>query len=66
MICYIYRCVCHVTSIVGEPKMIPKHVPTFEGEDAKKFIEQDKKPLSSAQRKHLEKCVEIYEKNPIK
>lgn len=46
--------------------MLPKHMPTLEGKDAEKFIKQDKKPLSSAQKKHLKKCLELYEKNPIK
>lgn len=46
--------------------MLPKHMPALEGKDAKKFIKQDTKHLSSKQKEHLEKCREIYEKNPIK
>lgn len=46
--------------------MIPKHVPTLEGKDAEKFIKQDKKPLSSEQKEYLKKCLEKYEKNPIR
>lgn len=44
----------------------PQHIPTLENEDAKKFIKQDKKPLSKAQIEHLKHCLEIYNKNPIK
>lgn len=46
--------------------MLYRHIFVLEGKDAKRFIEQDKKPLSSKQKKYLEKCKEIYEKNPIK
>lgn len=41
-------------------------MPVLEGKDAKRFIEQDKKPLSSKQKEYLKNCLEIYEKNPIK
>jgi len=47
-------------------KMKPQHMPILEGKEAKKFIEQDKKPLSEKDKKHLEKCLEIYKNNPIK
>jgi hypothetical protein len=46
--------------------MKPEHMPTLTGEDARKFIQQDRKPLSSRHKDHLKKCLEIYEKNPIK
>ena len=46
--------------------MLPKHMPVLKGKDAKKFIEQDVKSLSSKQKEYLEKCRVIYEKNPIK
>ncbi|KKL85942.1 hypothetical protein LCGC14_1949670 [marine sediment metagenome] len=46
--------------------MLPEHMPVLEGKDAKRFIEQDKKPLSSKQKEYLKNCLEIYEKNPIK
>jgi hypothetical protein len=34
----------------------------LEGEEAEKFVEQDKKPLSKNQIAHLEKCRKIYRK----
>jgi hypothetical protein len=46
--------------------MLPKHVPTLEGKDAEKFVKQDRAPLSRQQKKHLNKCLELYKKNPIK
>jgi len=46
--------------------MLPRHIPTLEKENAKKFIRQDKKPLSREQTEHLKQCLEIYKKNPIK
>lgn len=44
----------------------PQHIPTLEGKDAEKFVKQDKKPLSKAQKAHLAKCRKLYEKNPIR
>ncbi len=38
----------------------------LEGKNAKDLIEQDSRPLSSVQKEHLKKCLEIYRKNPIK
>ena len=46
--------------------MLPKHMPTLKDREAKKFIKQDKKPLSREQKEYLRKCLEVYEKNPIK
>jgi hypothetical protein len=46
--------------------MLPRHIPTLEGKAAEIFTAQDKKPLSSAEKAHLEKCRAIYRKNPIK
>ncbi len=46
--------------------MLPRHVPTLEGKDAERFVEQDKKPLTTAEKAHLVKCRELYEKNPVK
>lgn len=46
--------------------MLPEHMPILRGKEAKRFIKQDKKPLNSSQKNYLEKCREIYEKNPIK
>lgn len=46
--------------------MQPQHIPTLEGKDAEKFIKQDKKPLNKAQKAHLAKCRELYERNPIR
>jgi len=46
--------------------MIPQHIPTIKGKDAEKFVAQDKKPLSSAEKIHLEKCRATYRKNPIR
>lgn len=46
--------------------MLPQHIPIIEGKDAEVFIEQDKKPLTNAEKVHLEKCRAIYRKNPIK
>jgi hypothetical protein len=46
--------------------MLPRHIPTLVGKDAERFTEEDKKPLSSAQKSHLEKCRAVYKKNPIK
>jgi len=42
-----------------------EHMPLLEGKDAEEFMKQDKKPLSSEQKAHLKKCLEIYKKNPI-
>ncbi|MCJ7559597.1 hypothetical protein MUO79_03130 [Candidatus Bathyarchaeota archaeon] len=50
----------------GEPTMLPKHMPTLEGEEAEKFVRQDRKPLSRRQKEHLKQCLELYKKNPIK
>ena len=44
--------------------MLPQHIPTLEGKDAERFVKQDKKPLSKAQKAHLAKCLEVYKKNP--
>jgi len=41
-------------------------MPVLEGEAAKKFIRQDKKPLSREQKEYLEKCREVYKRHPIK
>ena len=38
----------------------------LEGKDAERFVMQDKKPLTTAQKAHLVKCFEVYKKNPIK
>jgi hypothetical protein len=46
--------------------MLPQHIPTLEGKDAEKFIAQDKTPLTTEQKAHLEKCRAVYKKNPIK
>jgi hypothetical protein len=46
--------------------MKPVHMPVLKGKDAKRFIEQDTKPLSSEQKEYLKKCQETYEKKPIK
>ena len=45
--------------------MLPQHIPTLKGKEAKDFIDQDKKPLSKTEKAHILKCVEIYKKNPI-
>lgn len=41
-------------------------MPILRGKEAEKFIEQDKEPLSEEEIKHLEKCKDIYKKNPIR
>jgi hypothetical protein len=46
--------------------MLPKHLPALEGEEAEKFVKQDKRPLSRRQKEHLKRCLELYKKNPIK
>ena len=46
--------------------MLPQHIPTLEGKDAERFVEQDKKPLSKEQKAHLNRCREVYKQNPIK
>jgi len=46
--------------------VLPQHIPTIEGKDAEIFAAQDKKPLTTAEKAHLEKCRAIYRKNPIK
>ena len=46
--------------------MKPVHMPVLKGKDAKRFIEQDTKPLSSEQKEYLKTCQETYEKKPIK
>lgn len=46
--------------------MLPKSIPTLKGEDAERFVKQDKKPLSSREKASLEKCRALYRKNPIK
>ncbi|MDT8781677.1 MAG: hypothetical protein IAX22_03395 [Candidatus Bathyarchaeota archaeon] len=46
--------------------MLPQHIPTIEGKAAEEFEAQDKKPLTTAEKAHLEKCRAIYKKNPIK
>jgi hypothetical protein len=51
---------------IEEIEMLPQHIPTIEGKDAEKFMSQDKKRLTTAEKKHLEKCRAIYKKNPIK
>lgn len=53
-------------AVRGIPKMLPRHIPTLEGSDAERFAEQDKKPLTTAEKAHLEKCRAVYKKNPIK
>lgn len=40
-------------------------MPTLKGKEAEKFIEQDKKPLTSEQKEHLKRCYEVYKKHPI-
>lgn len=37
----------------------------LDGKDAEKFIQQDKEPLSEEEIKDLERCRELYKKNPI-
>jgi hypothetical protein len=44
----------------------PQNISALEGKDAERFAAQDKRPLGSAQKAHLAKCLEIYKKNPIK
>jgi hypothetical protein len=46
--------------------MLPKHMPTLEGKEAKAFIEQDAKPLSSEQKAFLKECQRVYKDKPIK
>jgi hypothetical protein len=46
--------------------VLPQHIPTIEGKEAKIFAAQDKKPLTTAEKATLEKCQAIYRKNPIK
>jgi hypothetical protein len=46
--------------------MLPRHIPTLLGHNAELFAEQDKKPLTSAEKAHLEKCRATYKKNPIR
>jgi hypothetical protein len=46
--------------------MLPRHIPILEGKDAERFTDEDKKPLTNAQKGHLEKCRAIYKKNPVK
>jgi len=40
--------------------MLPKTVPEIRGEDARRLIEADKKPLSSEEKKSLEECTRVY------
>ena len=46
--------------------MLPQHPPILVGKDAKRFIDQDKRPLTSEEKDDLRRCLEIYKKNPIK
>lgn len=46
--------------------MLPRHVPTLQKEDAKKFIKQDNEPLSRGQIEHLKRSLMVYKKNPVK
>ncbi len=46
--------------------MKPDHMPILKGEEAKKFIEQDSKPLNNEKKEYLKKCQKIYEKNPLR
>lgn len=50
----------------SEPKMLPSRIPALKGQAAKQFLEQDKKPLSSAEKASLEACRALYRKNPLK
>jgi hypothetical protein len=46
--------------------MLPRHIPTLKGKDAERFVKQDKKPLTNAEKADLKKCQAIYRNNPIK
>lgn len=46
--------------------MLPNPPPILTGKDAKRFIEQDKKPLTQKQKDHIKECLELYLKKPIK
>ena len=46
--------------------MLPRHMPTLEGDDAERFVKQDKKPLSRRHKEHLKQCLALYKKNSIK
>ena len=46
--------------------MLPSRIPALKGDAAKQFIEQDKQPLSSAQKARIEACRAIYRKNPLR
>ena len=37
----------------------------LKGKDAKKFIKQDRKPLSDEKKTYLKKCLNIYKNNPV-
>ena len=39
--------------------------PVLTGEDARRFEEQDKEPLTPEQNDHLKECREIYKKHPV-
>jgi hypothetical protein len=38
----------------------------LKGKDAKRFIDQDKRPTDEKHQEHLKECLETYKKNPIK
>ena len=46
--------------------MLPTDPPILKGKDAKRFLAQDRQPLSAEKREHLRKCLELYRKNPVK
>jgi hypothetical protein len=46
--------------------MLPEHPEPLTGKAAKRFIEQDKKPLTEKQKDYLKECIKIYEDNPVK
>ena len=46
--------------------MLPEHPPPLTGKAAKRFMEQDRKPLTEKQKAHLIECTKIYEDNPVK
>jgi hypothetical protein len=46
--------------------MLPEHPPVLTGKAAKRFIAQDRQPLTEPQKEHLRKCLKTYEENPIK
>ena len=56
----------HVTLYTEGYIVLPKPVPPLTGEAARKFEEQDERPMSSDEKAFLKECLEIYKRNPIK